>query len=96
MYRTKTNVFVHRTLLVLFFPSLFCQRSGFVPQRTVATVRSNIYPYSKTVKSVMTIFMKKNYFFKIKNCSRVGSDFAPLNEEGVPQNQNPRYAVFYG
>ena len=25
----------------------------------------------------------------------MGSDFAPLNEEDVPQNQNPCSAVFY-
>ena len=51
MYRTKTNVFVHRTLLVLFFPSLFCQKTGFLLSGIEVTANNNIYNNEKTVNS---------------------------------------------
>ena len=56
MYRTKTNVFVHRTLLVLFFPSLFCQRSeDFSTYRKLVMRRWElIYSYSPSRQWVAT------------------------------------------
>ena len=66
MYRTKTNVFVHRTLLVLFFPSLFCQKTGFCC-RVLKWQRIIIYTITKKLSRVQTaIFIFFLIFNQIK------------------------------
>ena len=60
MYRTKTNVFVHRTLLVLFFPSLFCQKTGFLIATDCCDSENKYITYFKNSQEVALNHVKSN------------------------------------
>ena len=70
MYRTKTNVFVHRTLLVLFFPSLFCQKTGFLIATDCCDSENKYIPILKKCQELNRDFL----FFFIKKDCRVKPD----------------------
>ena len=68
MYRTKTNVFVHRTLLVLFFPSLFCQKTGFLIATDCCDSENKYITYFKNSQEVNRDFYI--FFLDTLNCNQ--------------------------
>ena len=64
MYRTKTNVFIHRTLLVLFFPSLLCQKTFYITTLCCDGENKYILKIKKCQQKSIKFFKKNANFAK--------------------------------